>query len=359
MNQWKRFLLQSFLWLIVWLILLAGQEFNSNYLLDNAVAYLFQVVLIAWLIFYAAKTLLFKKRYFLFALISLASILFCAQISSSFRPLDSRPAQQNELRRQGPPMKMEQERPNLPPQGRQPFMPPRGVPTKYFIHFLMLSISFIMAAFIEVFIFARKKEEEQLRVETEHLQTELKLLKTQINPHFLFNALNNIYALSAIDSTRTQESISYLSNMLRYVLYECERSEVFLQKEIDYVENYIKLFSLKSSQKYPIETRYDIADAMAPVAPMIFIPFIENAIKHSHIEKRNGAFINIEVKANSEQISLIVENSKPQKKIEKDEVGGIGLENVKKRLAILYPNSHKLKVIENDTMFSVNLLIKI
>ncbi len=359
MNQWKRFLLQSFLWLILWLILLAGQDFNSNYLLDNAVAYLFQVGLIAGLIFYGAKTLLFKKRYLLFALISLVSILFCAQISSSLRQLPIRPEQQIETRRQAPPPGMEQENTNRLPQGRARFMPQGAPPTRFFIHFLMLSISFIMAAFIEVFIFARKKEEEHLRVETEHLQTELKLLKTQINPHFLFNSLNNIYALSAIDATRTQESISYLSNMLRYVLYECERPKVFLQKEIDYIENYIKLFSLKSSEKYPINTHYEIADPMAPVAPMIFIPFIENALKHSHIEKRNGAFINIDIIANTTQIELKVKNSKPLIKIEKDEVGGIGLENVKKRLAILYPDSYKLKIDENDTEFSIDLFIKI
>ena len=359
MNQWKRFLLQSFLWLIVWLILLAGQDFNSNYLLDNSLAYLFQIALIAGLIFYAAKTLLFKKRYLLFTLISLVSILFCAQISSSLSQLPTGPEQQVEMRRQGPPPAMEQARPDHLAQGREPFLPPRAAPTKFFIHFLMLSISFMMAAFIEVFIFARRKEEEHLRVETEHLQTELKFLKTQINPHFLFNSLNNIYALSAIDATRTQESISYLSNMLRYVLYECERPEVFLQKEIDYIENYIKLFSLKSSKKYPIKTRYEIGDPMAPVAPMIFIPFIENALKHSHIEKHNGAFINIEVIANTQQIELKIKNSKPLHKIEKDEVGGIGLENVKKRLAILYPDSYKLKIDENDTEFSIDLLIKI
>jgi len=359
MNQWKRFLLQSFLWLIVWLILFAGQDFNSTYLLDNSLAYLFQVGLIAGLIFYGAKTLLFKKRYLLFTLISLVSILFCAQISSSLGPLPTRPEQQIEMRRQGPPPGMEQERPNRIPLGREPLMPPGAAPTRFFIHFLMLSISFMMAAFIEVFIYARKKEEENLRVETEHLQTELKLLKTQINPHFLFNSLNNIYALSAIDATRTQKSISNLSNMLRYVLYECERPNVFLKKEIDYIENYIKLFSLKSSEAYNINTEYHISDEMTPVAPMIFIPFIENALKHSHIEKRKGAFINIMVKADDQQIELQVKNSKPEHEVQKDDVGGIGLENVKKRLAILYPDSHKLIIDESDSEFSIDLFIKI
>ncbi len=359
MNRWKRFLLQSFLWLIVWLILLAGQDFNSDYLLDNSLAYLFQIALIAGLIFYAAKTLLFKKRYLLFTLISLVSILFCAQISSSLSQLPTRPEQQVEMRRQGPPPGMEQPPPDHLAQGRKPLMPPRAVPTKFFIHFLMLSISFMMAAFIEVFIFARRKEEEHLRMEKEHLQTELKFLKTQINPHFLFNSLNNIYALSAIDATRTQTSINNLSNMLRYVLYECERPNVFLKKEIDYIDNYIKLFSLKSSEAYNINAEYHISDEMTPVAPMIFIPFVENALKHSHIEKRKGAFINIIIKANHEQIELQVKNSKPEHAVQKDDVGGIGLENVKKRLAILYPDSHKLKIVENDTEFSIDLFIKI
>ena len=359
MNQWNRFLLQALLWLIVWLILLAGQDFNVNYILDNSLAYLFQIGLIAGLIFYGAKTLLLNKRYLLFTIISLFSIIFCAQISSSLRQMTSRPKQENHIRPPNRPPPMEQDGVRHFPPGKEAITPPGSAPPMFFIHLLMLSISFMMAAFIEVFVFARRKEEEHLRVQTEHLQTELKLLKTQINPHFLFNSLNNIYALSAIDSTRTQESISYLSDMLRYVLYECERPNVFLQKELDYIENYIRLFSLKSSQEYPIETLYEIEDTMVPVAPMIFIPFIENALKHSHIEKRGAAFINIQIQATRAQIHLKVINSKPSQKIEKDAVGGIGLENVKKRLAILYPNSHKLKIEENDARFSIDLIIKI
>ncbi len=357
MNQWKRFLLQSFLWGIVWVILFAGQDFNSNYLRGNIVAYLFQIALIAGLIFYAAKALLFRKKFFLFTMISIISIVFCAQISSNFGVSNTRPIDTPELRRQGPPPGMEPGPPGRFPPERPSFDRPGPAPPKFFIHFLMLSISFVMAAAIEVFIFARKKEEEHLRIETAHLQTELKMLKMQINPHFLFNSLNNIYALSAIDAARTQESISFLSNMLRYVLYECDRPVVFLQKEIDYIENYLKLFSLKSSEKYAIKTTYKVADPMAPIAPMIFIPFIENALKHSHIEKRQGAYIEIEVVANSQQIALKVKNTKPQSMIEKDDVGGIGLENVKKRLAILYPNKHALTMNDSKEAFMVDLLI--
>jgi len=359
MKQWKRFLLQAFLWLIVWVILVAGRDFNLNYIINNALAFIFQLALIAGLIFYGAKTLLFKKRYFLFTLISIVSIVFCAQLSSSFGQRERRSLQDDVIHMQeGPPIRFESNKPDqLPPNGK-PILPPAG-PPMFFIHLLMLSISFILAAFIEAFLFAKRKEEEHLLAETEHLQTELKLLKTQINPHFLFNSLNNIYALAAIDSDKTQESISYLSNMLRYVLYECELPKVFLKKEIDYIKNYIKLFSLKSSKKYNINTNYHITNELASVAPMIFIPFIENALKHSHIEKGNGAFIQITIKADHEQIELIVANSKPEQAIQKDEVGGIGLENVKKRLAILYPDSYKLNMEESEETFSVDLLIKI
>ena len=112
MNQWNRFLLQAFLWLIVWLILLAGQDFNVSYILDNSLAYLFQIGLIAGLIFYGAKTLLLKKRYVLFTAISLFSIVFCAQISSSLRQIASKPKQEVNMRRPNrpPPMEIEPER---------------------------------------------------------------------------------------------------------------------------------------------------------------------------------------------------------------------------------------------------------
>lgn len=236
--------------------------------------------------------------------------------------------------------------------GRPPFAPPQ-----FLIHFLALSIAYILATFVETFLFAQKKEEEIIANKNEALQTELKLLKSQINPHFLFNSLNNIYALSAIDSGKTQQSISYLSDMLRYVLYECEQESVPLGKEITYIKNYIKLFSLKSSKKYPIETNFKVADQHIRVAPMLFIPFMENALKHGNIEKITDTFIRIKIESDGEKIQFEIENSKSESPKVIDEVGGIGIENVKKRLAILYPNRHELSVNETSQAFKVNLNI--
>ncbi|WP_378173830.1 sensor histidine kinase [Aquimarina sp. SS2-1] len=235
----------------------------------------------------------------------------------------------------------------------------RRPPSNFLITLLFLTISYVIATFLETFLFAQKKEEETIRSKNENLQTELKLLKSQINPHFLFNSLNNIYALSVIDSDKTQESISYLSDMLRYVLYECERNFVPIKKEITYIENYIKLFSLKSSNPYNITTDFNSIDQSVSIAPMLFIPFIENAFKHSNIEKPNNSFIRIKIVTMSGNVTLTLENSIPKEKIHKDKLGGIGIENVGKRLNILYPNKHQLLINEYNDVFKVELNINL
>ncbi|MGY8913845.1 MAG: sensor histidine kinase, partial [Flavobacteriales bacterium] len=236
------------------------------------------------------------------------------------------------------------------PPGIQPMAPPQ-----FLIHLLFLSIAYVLSTFMETFLFAQKKEEETIRNKNENLQTELKLLKSQINPHFLFNSLNNIYALSVIDSGRTQKSISYLSDMLRYVLYECEQEKVPLEKEVTYIENYIKLYSLKSSKKYPITIENKIANDNLKIAPMLFIPFMENALKHGNIDRITDVYVRIKIEANTDSIHFEIENSKSERPSVTDEVGGIGIENVKKRLAILYPKSHNLSIDETALAFKVTL----
>lgn len=347
MNQTKRFLFHILLWLVLWLFAWLLTEGDANFIKTNSSPFLMQIVVIAVLIFYTAPTLLFKKKYVLFAIVSILLIGLCSfAISNNLTgPID------------GPPHLLENRPPrdfNGPDRPRRPL-----APSQFFINFLVLSISYVLATFVETFLFAQKKEEEIIVNKNETLQTELKLLKSQINPHFLFNALNNIYALSAIDSSKTQQSISYLSDMLRYVLYECEQEVVSLKKEITYIENYIKLFSLKSSKQYPIKTDFSISERDINIAPMLFIPFMENALKHSNIEKITDTFIHIKINADVDKINFEIENSKSQNPKVIDEVGGIGIENVKKRLAILYPNQHELVINETTEAFKVNLKINL
>ena len=232
-------------------------------------------------------------------------------------------------------------------------------PSRSFINFLIFTVTYFLGTILEIFNFLQIKEEETVLIKNENLENELKLLKSQINPHFLFNSLNNIYALSAIDTEKTQKSISYLSEMLRYVLYECEQKMVSIDREIVYIQNYIKLFSMKSSKKLPIRFDIESDDNTTLVAPMIFLPYVENAFKHSNLGGSKDAFITINLVnySNSDEVYFSVENSKPQGKIQKDDVGGIGLRNVKKRLTILYPGKHKIK-IHNKNTFKVEITIK-
>ena len=345
MKQTKRFLLQVALWMVLWIILWFFEGISTQFLKENLLVYTFQIILLAGLIYYAAPVLLLNKKYSAFFILSVSSILISCFILSYTNVLPDVPPMGN----RGP--RFDDLPPDIP-NIRKPI-------SKFFVNFLIISISVVIGIFLETLIFAQKKEEETIKNLNEKLETELKLLKSQINPHFLFNTLNNIYALSAIDTVKTQESISYLSDMLRYVLYECEQPTVPLNKEIDYIKNYIKLFAVKSSKKYPITTSFDIENRNTPIAPMLLIPFVENAFKHSTIEKIEGAFIHILVKEKDNEIYFEVENSTSNSAKQKDAVGGIGLSNVKKRLEIVYSNSYTLDIQNNEQSFKVKLRLKL
>ncbi|MEP2238284.1 MAG: histidine kinase [Maribacter sp.] len=352
MNRHKNFLFHVVLWLLIWATawIFSGSDFQ--FVSENITALICQIVVIAILIYFTIPQLLLKKKYVAFTLVSIAAVVVVTLVLTNVVPdtvigLDT---QMTPGPRPGPGPRFE-DGPRIAANRRPP--------SKFFINLLLIAIASAIATLVELFLFAQRKEEEIILNRNEALQTELKLLKSQINPHFLFNALNNIYALSAIDSTRTQQSISYLSDMLRYVLYECEQEIVPLYKEIDYIENYIKLFCLKSSKTYPITTSFSIEDQNVEIVPMLLIPFLENALKHSNIEKITGTFINLKIIASSNHIDFEIENSKPEVQITKDDVGGIGIENVKKRLAILYPNRHNLTINETTKAFKVNLKLQL
>jgi len=363
MNRHKNFIFHLALWLLIWSIAWIFSGSDIQFAVENGLALLFQIVVIAILIYYTVPQLLLKKKYIAFTIVSIITVFVVTLILTNIVP-DQILGSENTIRQmpgpgfgQGPGAGGPGTGPRF--EDGPPLDINRRPPSRYFINLLLIALAYVIATLVELFLFARRKEEEIVINKNEALQTELKLLKSQINPHFLFNALNNIYALSAIDSGRTQQSISYLSDMLRYVLYECEQEIVPLYKEIDYIENYIKLFCLKSSKTYPITTTFSIENQNVEIVPMLLIPFLENALKHSNIEKVTGTFINLKITANESSIDFELENSKPEFKVVKDDVGGIGIDNVKKRLAILYPNRHELLINETTEAFKVNLKLQL
>ena len=222
-------------------------------------------------------------------------------------------------------------------------------------YFIPLIISFVGSTLIELTHFANKKERAAISIEKEKLDTEIKFLKSQINPHFLFNVLNNIYTLTVVKSDDAPANLMRLSEMLRYMLYDTNNGKVSLQKEIDYLENYISLASLKDSRGLNINVNLDKSQAGLKIAPLLLIPFVENAFKHSKIEDLKNGFINISLNTKNKNLEFVIENSIPNVPFKKDKLGGIGLPNTKQRLELLYPNKHLLSISDSGKVYSINL----
>ncbi len=197
---------------------------------------------------------------------------------------------------------------------------------------------------------ARKKE-----VENEKLVAELNFLKAQINPHFLFNTLNNLYYLAYTKSENTTEVISKLSQMMRYMIYDSNHPKVLLSKEIEYMENYISLERLRLNNQNPINFEVTGDTENIRVAPFIFITFLENAFKHGVSNSNPDAWVNVSLKVQNGQCLYIVENSIPAGKKESNEKSGIGLQNVQRRLELSYPKKHTLVFDEKPDRYFVSL----
>jgi len=219
----------------------------------------------------------------------------------------------------------------------------------------------LMANFISITLYLSNTVRQQaIREKTlreEKLGTELKLLKAQINPHFIFNALNNIYALTYTQSERAPESVLKLSEMLRYVFYDCSKDNVKLKEEIKYIENFISLQRMKSEHEQDICFDYSAASESQAISPMLFIPFIENAFKYSKIEELENAWIQIRLSTQNGLIYFWIENTVPEQG-KPSQGQGMGIPNVRQRLEVLYPKRHELKIDEKEGTFTVNLQIQ-
>jgi LytS/YehU family sensor histidine kinase len=221
-----------------------------------------------------------------------------------------------------------------------------------------LIIAFLGSTLVEITRFANVKEKEAIRSEKEKLETELKFLKSQVNPHFLFNALNNIYSLSVMQAPQTPESIMQLSEILRYMVYDSNEELVPLKSEINYIKNFVDLKLLKDSRGMDVQLQVPDTPPELRMAPLLFIPFVENAFKHSKIENLREGYIRIKLSVTDQALVLNVVNSIPENDFTKDEVGGVGLENIKKRLELLYPgDQHQLTIQQTNDRFNVNLRI--
>ena len=205
---------------------------------------------------------------------------------------------------------------------------------------------------------SRIREREMKELEKEKLNSELAMLKNQISPHFFFNTLNNIYSLIEINKADAQTSVLNLSKMMRYLLYESEHGNARLSREIQFMTNYIDLMKLRLSSRVNLRVdfpqKYDDMD----VPPLLFITFIENAFKHSASFK-GSPFIEISLAVEGSVITFMTRNSinNPSSAGAPEVDSGIGLENVKKRLSLIFDNNYDLDISNKDSVYSVTLKI--
>lgn len=199
-----------------------------------------------------------------------------------------------------------------------------------------------------------KKRDEMEKAATE---AELVALKSQVNPHFLFNTLNNIYSLIQIDQDKAQEAVHDLSGMLRYVLYDSEKPSVPLSKETSFLKDYIKLMSMRCSSNVTLDVSLPETDSDKQVAPLLFIPLVENAFKHG-ISTSEPSSIKIELKDEGEYVSFLVENTSFPKNDSDRSGSGIGVKNLQRRLDMLYPGQHSFEYGETQGFYRSFLRIK-
>ena len=201
-------------------------------------------------------------------------------------------------------------------------------------------------------------------LEKENLQSEIKFLRCQINPHFLFNKVNSLYALTLKKSDAAPQMVIRLSEIMRYMLYDCNESRVYLAKEIKFMANYVELERLRYGSDVKITYKLDGEAKDQKIAPLLFTPFFENAFKHGLGKRVGQGWINIYFNVKEELITLIIENSIPEASRAKAIAAttedfaassGIGLENVKRRLNLLYPEKYSLDIVRGAKYFRIAL----
>ncbi len=203
-------------------------------------------------------------------------------------------------------------------------------------------------------LYHQKLDNDRLNALLKLKETELKLLRSQLHPHFLFNTLNNLYSLALEKSDKTPDLIIRLGDMLSYIIYDCNSDKVLLVKEIDFLKSYIELQKVRYvSCDIKLEITGDIDDQK--IAPMLLHTFIDNSFKHGAARISGDSWINIAIYAYNGFIDFRVENTKPAGQELNKEVGGIGIENAKKRLQLIYRDRYELNIHQSESTYSVFL----
>lgn len=275
--------------------------------------------------------LLLKKKYFLFSLLFLSDLILYTLLKDG----------------------LDIYRFNLLPSGQIAF-------DFWNASFYNFSIGFFYIAFSIGLELSKSwffQREQLQKIELEKVNTELAYLKSQINPHFLFNSLNTIFFQIDKTNLEARNTLSQFSEMLRFQLYECNASFISLEKEINYLKNYVDLQRLRKDENYQIDFSVTGELKNTSIAPLLLIPFVENAFKHISNFTNQPNEINIRIQRNENELTFYIQNTKETKL--NSSTNGIGLKNAKRRLELQYPSAHQLVINEREKVFEVNLKINL
>lgn len=231
----------------------------------------------------------------------------------------------------------------------------------YLIYTYNIIISLLVVGFntaIKLTTVWFRNEQHSKELEKETLQSQLSVLQNQISPHFFMNTLNNIHALIDYNKDNAKEAILRLSKMMRYLLYDTEKGKTSLSKEIEFLESYIELMQLRLQKSVKLKINFPSEIPVLNIYPFLFIAFIENAFKYG-IRPKGKSFIYILLEVTDSKLHFSVHNSKTTESKNADETGGIGIENTRKRLDLLFKSNYSLNVFDREDEFEIDLIIPI
>lgn len=245
----------------------------------------------------------------------------------------------------------------------RPMPGPPKPPFARFFNFGVFIVGLLIIGFnsgIKVFIRWIQDKEEHYEIEKQFLSTELAYLKQQISPHFFMNTLNNIHALIDIDPEKSKDAVIKLSKLMRYLLYEANNEMTPLNRELEFMDSYIELMRLRYKEEdLAIRVTQKGVDRDVYVPSLLFLPLVENAFKYG-VKTNVDSFINIDVSVERDELKLLIKNSDfSEKEIQHKETSGIGLENIKKRLDLIYKNNYTLTINPEEDCFEVLLIISV
>ena len=226
--------------------------------------------------------------------------------------------------------------------------------------FMFLLLNCVIAAIaigIRHFIRVRQIKQQLQDEKAKNTEAELAWLKSQINPHFLFNTLNNISSLTQINPDAAQDAIAQLSDLLRYAMYETNKKTVPIQGEVEFMRNYIALMELRCNEKTEVTTTFDVGQNME-IAPLLFISLIENAFKHG-VSSNRPSKIDINLLQNDDELVFSCDNTNYPKDDADRSGSGIGLENTRRRLDLMYANRYKWEQTLEGEMYHIKIILKI